>query len=72
MKRVGTLFLHALGTVMALLVMTGCVKNEFKVKFDLPSDIDRTYTLLYYASDPSKGWIEEEVVFCGLCKMLVP
>ncbi len=62
MKRVGTLFLHALGTVMALLVMTGCVKNEFKVKFDLPSDIDRTYTLLYYASDPSKGWIEEEVV----------
>ena len=74
MKRVGTLFLHALGTVMALLVMTGCVKNEFKVKFDLPSDIDRTYTLLYYASDPSKGWIEEDVVnvIKGKAEVTVP
>lgn len=48
--------------MVLLLGLCGCRKNEFKVEFSLPDNINTTYTLIYYASDPSKGWIVEQVV----------
>ncbi len=48
--------------VMVSVCLTGCIKNEFKVKFEVGADVNRTYTLLYYASDRSKGWVVENVV----------
>lgn len=48
--------------LMLLTLLTGCVRNEFKVRFDLSAGVDATYRMLYYASDPSKGWVVESVV----------
>jgi len=42
--------------------LTGCSKNEFVVSFEADADVNRTYTLLYYASDRNKGWVIENVV----------
>lgn len=50
-----------LWVVMAA-VLTGCVKNEFKVTFNVGADVNRTYTLVYYASDRTKGRLVESVV----------
>ncbi len=47
--------------LLLIFAMSSCVKNEFVVKFDLPSSVNGTYTLLYYASDPKKGWYMENV-----------
>lgn len=54
--------IRALLWVVMAVVLTGCVKNEFKVTFKVSADVNRTYTLLYYASDPVKGWVVESVV----------
>lgn len=51
------LFILALLT----LILPGCSKKEFTVEIQLPADVDRTYTFLYYASDPAKGWLMENV-----------
>lgn len=44
------------------LCLTGCVKNEFKVDVKLDGSVNKTYSTLYYASDPIKGWIIEGVL----------
>lgn len=46
---------------MLLAVLTSCVKNEFTVDFELPQNVNSNYRLLYYASDPEKGWYSENV-----------
>lgn len=38
-----------------LILLSGCVKNEFTIDFDLPDDVNSTYRLIYYASDSRKG-----------------
>lgn len=38
-----------------LLIMTGCVKNRFKMDFALPDSINNAYSLTYYASDSRGG-----------------
>lgn len=43
-------------------MLTGCVKNEFTIETELPADVNNTYKMLYYASDPVKGWIVESVL----------
>lgn len=56
-----TKFLTAVAILMAVLV-AGCRKSEFSVEMRLPADVGKTYTLAYYASDGSKGWMIETVV----------
>ena len=48
--------------VALLLTATGCVKNEFSVRYALPSNVNSAYTTVYYASDSKKGWVIEGVV----------
>lgn len=43
-------------------ILSSCSKNEFDVKFELSPSADGTYRAIYYASDPKKGWIVENVV----------
>ena len=43
-------------------ILSSCSKNEFDVKFELTPSADGTYRAIYYASDPKKGWIVENVV----------
>ena len=47
---------------LALSLLTSCVKNEFKAEFSLPRDTDRQFRVLYYASDPAKGWFVESMI----------
>lgn len=55
--------LVALLTLLLLLVFgLSCTRNEFTVEVELPEDASSHYTLLYYASDPAKGWLVENVV----------
>lgn len=37
----------------------GCVKNEVAVEFELSADVSDAYRIIYYASDPAKGWYVE-------------
>ncbi len=42
------------------LMLTGCVKNEFKIDFEFPKDHIGNYLLTYYAWDSRSGrWIEQ-------------
>lgn len=47
---------------VALLQLTSCLKNEVKISVELPKDSTDAYRLLYYASDPKKGWYAETVI----------
>lgn len=45
---------------LMILMMTGCVKNEFKIDFEFPKDYIGNYLLTYYAWDSRGGrWIEQ-------------
>ena len=58
------LSLHYAISLLLLLtvILSSCSKNEFDVKFELTPSADGTYRAIYYASDPKKGWIVENVV----------
>ncbi len=47
--------------LLALLASGGCVRNEIKVDFKLPENVNDAYKITYYASDPVKGWYVETV-----------
>lgn len=47
--------------IIFTLFFTGCVKNEFDIKFELAPSINGPYRVVYYASDKEKGWIIETV-----------
>lgn len=53
--------LPLLGMWILLMTVAGCTKNEVKVSYQFPSDVNSTYIMLYYASDVSKGMIRESV-----------
>lgn len=59
-----TLSLHYAISLLLFLtvILSSCSKNEFDVKFELTPSADGTYRAIYYASDPKKGWIVENVV----------
>lgn len=46
---------------LLMILLQGCVKNEFKIVFDLPDTVNANYRLLYYASDKRTGWEMETV-----------
>ena len=48
-----------LAASVMLLLLSGCVKNEFSLIFSLPESVNSTYRLAYYASD-ARGGIEVE------------
>lgn len=51
--------LFAVLACLIVLVLTGCVKNEFKIDFEFPKDHIGNYLLTYYAWDSRGGrWIE--------------
>ncbi len=52
----------ALLAYFMILLLTGCVKNEFKIDFEFPKDHFGNYLLTYYAWDSRGGrWIEHTV-----------
>lgn len=48
--------------LLALLMLTGCRKNEFELEFSLGADVTRPFRVIYYASDSRKGWFVETAV----------
>lgn len=51
--------MFALLACFIVLMLTGCVKNEFKIDFEFPKDHIGNYLLTYYAWDSRGGrWIE--------------
>lgn len=56
--------LRQLSRLMLLLplLLAGCVKNEFRLVFQLPLSVNSTYRLSYYASDPRGGIQVESAV----------
>ena len=45
-----------------LLMLAGaCKRNEVKVTFQLPATVTDAFRMIYYASDPVKGWYIEKV-----------
>ena len=59
-----TLSLHYAISLLLFLtvILSSCSKNEFDIKFELTPSADGTYRAIYYASDPKKGWIVENVI----------
>ncbi|MDE6786814.1 MAG: hypothetical protein K2J46_07240 [Muribaculaceae bacterium] len=50
----------ALMACVVVMMLTGCVKNEFKIDFEFPKDHIGNYLLTYYAWDSRGGrWIEQ-------------
>lgn len=52
-------FLKILLIIMLLPLIAGCSKNHFTVVFELPSDVNATYRLVYYASNSRGGLVYE-------------
>lgn len=45
-----------------MLILAGaCKRNEVKVTFQLPATVTDAFRMIYYASDPVKGWYIEKV-----------
>ena len=53
---------YAISLLLLTVILSSCSKNEFDIKFELTPSADGTYRAIYYASDPKKGWIVENVV----------
>ncbi|MDE6010909.1 MAG: hypothetical protein K2F87_05660, partial [Muribaculaceae bacterium] len=51
-----------LAVCLVCIFTAGCVKNEFRMLFDLPESVNSTYRLTYYASDPRGGLQVETAV----------
>lgn len=47
--------------IFSLLILSGCVKNEFSIEFNLPADVTANYKIYYYASDKRGGIMVETV-----------
>lgn len=47
--------------VGALMLAGACKRNEVKVSFQLPQSVSDAYNMVFYASDPVKGWYVENV-----------
>lgn len=47
--------------ISILLILSGCIKNEFKMEFALPDSVNANYKISYYASDKRGGMMIETV-----------
>lgn len=61
MKGISHKYIAKFLLLFVLVALGGCVKNEIKVDFRLPSNVNDAYKMTYYASDPVKGWFVETV-----------
>lgn len=60
MKTVARKELTFLAFSLMMLMLGGCVKNEFKIDFEFPEDHIGNYMVSYYAWDKKKGmWMEQ-------------
>ncbi|MDE5843004.1 MAG: hypothetical protein K2H35_04640 [Muribaculaceae bacterium] len=53
---------YTLALLMLLVLVSGCVRNEFTLEFRLPESCNSTYTIQYYGSDRRGGIAVETVV----------
>lgn len=64
--------------IASLLLLSGCIKNEFSIEFNLPADVTANYKISYYASDKRGGMVIETVApvvngkFLLKCKTVNP
>ena len=61
MKGISHKYIAKFLLLFVLIALGGCVKNEVKVDFQLPKNVNDAYKMIYYASDPAKGWFVETV-----------
>lgn len=60
MKRIAAHISSLLLAMTAVVMLGGCVKNEFSIRMEFPSDYIGNYIISYYAWDSKKGaWLEE-------------
>lgn len=60
MKTFGRNMTFFLTLALMLMMLGGCVKNEFRIDFEFPDDHIGNYMVSYYAWDNKKGmWIEQ-------------
>ncbi|MCM1290470.1 MAG: DUF4369 domain-containing protein [Prevotella sp.] len=45
--------------VLLAFIFTSCGKNEFSIEFNLKSDVNENYRMVYYAADKKKGWLAD-------------
>lgn len=57
----GKILLKALFAVVLLAMAVGCTKNEVRLTFELPKDVNEPCRILYYASGSNVGMIRETV-----------
>ncbi len=55
-------FFRLLTILLAAVLLTGCTKNQFKISFTLPGDVNQTYRVVYYASNSKGGILRETAV----------
>lgn len=48
--------------LFGMMMLTGCVKNLFKIEFALPESVNNAYSITYYASDSRGGRYVETAV----------
>lgn len=48
-------FINPTGLMILLLLLSGCLKNEFTIRVNLPGDINSTYTVSYYGAARNGG-----------------
>lgn len=48
--------------LLAVFLLTGCARNEVKLSFELPQDVNTPCRILYYASGKNVGMVRETVV----------
>lgn len=55
---------------MLMVLLQGCVKNEFALDFKLDASVSTTLRMVYYASDSKTGWYMDQVapVEKGVCE----
>lgn len=55
--------ISALIVICLTLLLGSCTKNEFKIHFDFgESKVTESVKVVYYSSDPVKGWITDESI----------
>ena len=53
--------MHRILPIILLLLLGSCVKNEVKLSFELPTDVNEPCRIVYYASGKNVGMIRETV-----------
>ncbi len=70
-RRINRIVAHTSILLFSIIMLTGCLRNEFKIEFDFPDGRTQTYRVLYYAATRNGGRIIESAapVVGGKCKL---